>query len=172
MTSQSGKTSNTVYPLEELRQILNGKLKHIGGLRGVGSFSIDSRSLKQGDWFFCIRGERTDGHQYISEALERGAAGVVLDPSRIPEELCDSEFPRIEVADPNLALREWAAEARSRFGGKVLGITGSNGKTSTKEMLAVGGSCGPRGRARQLFELNGNGLFFFCLALPLPLFPL
>ena len=55
----------------------------------MGSFSIDSRSLKQGDWFFCIRGERTDGHQYISDALERGAAGVVLDPSRIPEELCE-----------------------------------------------------------------------------------
>ena len=129
--SQSGKTGNTVYPLEELRQILNGKLKHIVGLGGVGSFSIDSRSLKQGDWFFCIKGERTDGHQYISEALERGAAGVVLDPSRIPEELCDIEFPRIEVVDPNLALRDWAAEARSRFGGKVLGITGSNGKTTT-----------------------------------------
>ena len=132
MKSQPGKTSSTVYPLEELRQILNGKLKNIGSLRGVGSFSIDSRSLKQGDWFFCIRGERTDGHQYISEALDRGAAGVVLDPSQITEELLEREFPRIEVVDSNLALRDWATEARNRFGGKVLGITGSNGKTSTK----------------------------------------
>ena len=78
----------------------------------------------------------TDGHQYISQALEKGACAVVANPEIIPDALQKREFPKILVPDPNLALREWASDARKNFEGKVLAVTGSNGKTSTKEILS------------------------------------
>ena len=125
-----------VYPLEALSQTLNGQLLHAKNANAAVSVCIDSRTLQPGDWFICIRGERTDGHLHLEQALDKGAAGAVVQPERIPENLHDREFPQIRVPDPNLALREWASSARSMFPGKVLGITGSNGKTSTKEILA------------------------------------
>ena len=100
--------------------------------KSAGSVCIDSRTLQKGDWFVCIHGERTDGHLYLQQALEQGASGAVVQTERIPESLLHTPFPQIRVADPNLALREWASLARDQFPGKVLGITGSNGKTSTK----------------------------------------
>ncbi len=126
----------TVYPLKSLAQTLNGQLLHADPSESAGSVCIDSRTLQKGDWFVCIRGERTDGHLYLQQALEQGASGAVVQTERIPESLLHTPFPQIRVADPNLALREWASLAREQFPGKVLGITGSNGKTSTKELLS------------------------------------
>ncbi len=126
----------SVYQIQELSQILSGRPVNVESHAQIRSFSIDSRTLMEGDWFFCISGERTDGHDHVEQALARGAAGVVLNPSRLPKHLQNRNFPRIQVPDPNSALREWAAHARQYYRGKVLGITGSNGKTSTKEMLA------------------------------------
>ncbi len=94
-----------------------------------------SRTMNAGELFFCIKGENTDGHHYIPQALEKGACAVVADPASIPEAIRQSSFPRILVPDPNLALREWAADIRKRFTGKVLAVTGSNGKTTTKELI-------------------------------------
>ena len=119
-----------------MSQIFNAKAENISANSLVKGFSIDSRTLKAGDLFFCVQGENTDGHLYISQALEKGANAVVANPEKIPKNLLQSNFPRILVPDPNQALREWAADARKQFGGKVLAVTGSNGKTSTKEILA------------------------------------
>ena len=134
---KSGRVNKeTVYPLKSLAQTLNGQLLHADPSESAGSVCIDSRTLQKGDWFVCIRGERTDGHLYLQQALEQGASGAVVQTERIPESLLHTPFPQIRVADPNLALREWASLAREQFPGKVLGITGSNGKTSTKELLS------------------------------------
>ena len=125
-----------LYTFGEMRQIINAKLEGIDPDSSFNDFSIDSRTVKDGDVFFCIKGEMTDGHQYISQALEKGASAVVANPETIPDALRKKEFPKILVQDPNLALREWASDARKNFEGKVLAVTGSNGKTSTKEILS------------------------------------
>ncbi|MEC7629824.1 MAG: Mur ligase domain-containing protein, partial [SAR324 cluster bacterium] len=114
----------TVYPLKSLSQTLNGQLLHVDPSESAGSVCIDSRTLQKGDWFVCIRGERTDGHLYLQQAMEQGASGAVVQTERIPESLLHTPFPQIRVADPNLAMREWASLAREQFTGKVLGITG------------------------------------------------
>ena len=125
-----------LYTFREMRQIINAKLEYIDPDSSFNDFSIDSRTVKDGDVFFCIKGEMTDGHQYISQALEKGASAVVANPEIIPDALQKRDFPKILVPDPNLALREWASDARKNFEGKVLAVTGSNGKTSTKEILS------------------------------------
>ena len=125
-----------LYTFGEMRQIINAKLEGIDSDSSFNNFSIDSRTVKDGDVFFCIKGEMTDGHQYISQALEKGACAVVANPEIIPDALQKREFPKILVPDPNLALREWASDARKYFENKVLAVTGSNGKTSTKEILS------------------------------------
>ena len=125
-----------LYTFGEMRQIINAKLEGIDSNSSFNDFSIDTRTIKNGDLFFCIKGEMTDGHQYISKALEKGASAVVANPEIIPDELHKIKFPKVLVKDPNLALREWASDAREYFDGKVLAVTGSNGKTSTKEILS------------------------------------
>ena len=125
-----------LYTFGEMRQIINAKLEGIDSDSSFNNFSIDSRTVKDGDVFFCIKGEMTDGHQYISQALEKGASAVVANPEIIPDALQKREFPKILVPDPNLALREWSSDVRKNFEGKVLAVTGSNGKTSTKEILS------------------------------------
>ena len=129
-----------LYTFGKMRQIINAKLEGIDSDSSFNNFSIDSRTVKDGDVFFCIKGEMTDGHQYISQALEKGASAVVANPEIIPDTLQKREFPKILVPDPNLALREWASDTRKNFEGKVIAVTGSNGKTSTKEILS--GLCG------------------------------
>ena len=125
-----------LYTFGEMRQIINAKLEGIDSDSSFNNFSIDSRTVKDGDVFFCIKGEMTDGHQYISQALEKGASAVVANPEIIPNALQKREFSKILVSDPNLALRELASDVRKNFEGKVLAVTGSNGKTSTKEILS------------------------------------
>jgi len=125
-----------LYTFGEMKQLLNAKLENISTNNLVRGFSIDSRTLKEGDLFFCIRGENTNGHHYISQSLEKGACGIVANPEFIPETLKTRDLPCILVPDPNKALLEWAADVRAKFNGKVLAITGSNGKTSTKDILA------------------------------------
>ena len=125
-----------LYTFGEMKQLLNAKVDNIFLNNLVRGFSIDSRTLKEGDLFFCIKGDNTDGHHYISQALERGASGIVAILENIPQAMKKSDLPCILVKDPNKALREWATDVRNKFSGKVLAITGSNGKTSTKHILA------------------------------------
>jgi UDP-N-acetylmuramoyl-tripeptide--D-alanyl-D-alanine ligase len=97
--------------------------------------SIDSRSIAPGEMFVALRDAR-DGHDYVADALARGAAGALV--SRVPDGVA-ADAPLVIVGDVMDALRALAAAARARAeaqgGVQVLGITGSVGKTSTKEML-------------------------------------
>jgi len=101
------------------------------------SVSIDSRTLRPGALFVAIRGEQHDGHAFAAAAAGRGASGLLVErgvplPDGLPEGLAV-----LEVADPDSALTALAAGHRARFAGPVVAITGSNGKTTSKEMCAA-----------------------------------
>lgn len=99
--------------------------------------STDSRGVGPGELFFALVGENFDGHDFIVDAVKKGAGGLVVQKdrvSKIPKSL--EEIPMIAVGDTLVALGELAALHRGRMKAAVVGITGSNGKTTTKEMTA------------------------------------
>ena len=100
----------------------------------VSAVSTDSRTLESGCLFVPWVGTRFDGHDYIEQALEGGAAGCLC--ARLPEKLRPDRF-YIQVPDTRLALRALASAYRDRFAVPLIQITGSVGKTTTKEMLAA-----------------------------------
>jgi UDP-N-acetylmuramoyl-tripeptide--D-alanyl-D-alanine ligase len=99
------------------------------------SVSIDTRSAAPGCLFVAIRGERHDAHAFLETALSAGAGGLVVERTdTLPASLA---LPVLRVADTTLALGALAAGHRALFAGPVVAITGSNGKTTTKEMCAA-----------------------------------
>jgi UDP-N-acetylmuramoyl-tripeptide--D-alanyl-D-alanine ligase len=98
--------------------------------------STDSRNVLAGELFVALRGERFDGHEFVAAASERGAVAAVVDVSGA-EALrgTATRLPLIVVTDTRVALGELAASWRARFSLPVIGVTGSNGKTSNKEMI-------------------------------------
>jgi len=94
--------------------------------------STDSRTIRPGDLFIALRGEKFDGGRFAAQALQQGAAGVVLDRTQAPDIAA-----AIRVDDTRLALGKLAAAWRARFTIPLVAITGSNGKTTVKEMLAA-----------------------------------
>lgn len=109
-------------------------LKPTGPLTG---FSVDSRRLGQGQVFVALRTEKRDGHSFLGDALKAGASAAIVS---MPQ--ASLGLAQLVVDDPLKALQAIARGHRSRFRGKVVGVTGSAGKTSTKELLAalLGGS--------------------------------
>src|ERR1700760_382735 len=103
----------------------------------VAGVSIDSRTLRAGELFVAIHGPSHDGHDYVVDVLEKGAtAAVVAGPllSRYPGWIQDK---CISVPDTLAALHDLARAVRKAWGRKICGITGSVGKTTTKEILAA-----------------------------------
>lgn len=96
----------------------------------VGGVSIDSRSVEPGDLFVALKDQR-DGHDFVAQALERGAAGALV--SRRPEGV-PADAPLLVVPDVLAALADLGRAGRARMGGRVIAITGSVGKTSSKDM--------------------------------------
>ena len=101
-----------------------------GATKTVSGWSIDSRTINQGDCFFALRGPSNDGHDYIANVLEKRAAVAVVDHE------VDAAIPQIVVPDTLIAFQELARKARQRWGGTVVGVTGSAGKTTTKDAIA------------------------------------
>jgi len=93
--------------------------------------AIDSRSVLPGDLFVAISGERTDGHEFITGAADRGAAAVLT------QRAVESALPQLTVADTEAAVGAFGALARGDFDGVLVGITGSAGKTTAKNLIAV-----------------------------------
>jgi UDP-N-acetylmuramoyl-tripeptide--D-alanyl-D-alanine ligase len=119
------------FTVEEVRLVLG-----VSG-EGTGAFSsvsTDTRSLLPGALFVALRGERFDGADYVSEAAGRGALGAVVPADRSTR--IASDLPLFPVADTTVALGELARHYRRRCKARVLGVTGSSGKTTVKEMLA------------------------------------
>jgi UDP-N-acetylmuramoyl-tripeptide--D-alanyl-D-alanine ligase len=100
--------------------------------------SIDSRTLKPGELFFCIQGDRFDGHEFLNDAIEKKAAGVVVsDRTKLDESLAQqADLFAVAVPDTIHALQELAGHHRDQFSVHVIGVTGTNGKSTTKEMIA------------------------------------
>ena len=105
----------------------------------ISGISIDTRTLKDGELYIAIRGENLDGHDFISEACDRGASAVVAsrtwyseNPSAVHE-----DFPLFLVTDTQLFLGLYANNHRKEQNRPVIGITGSNGKTTVKEIAAL-----------------------------------
>jgi UDP-N-acetylmuramoyl-tripeptide--D-alanyl-D-alanine ligase len=98
--------------------------------------AADSREVEPGRLFFALPGERVDGFDFCRAAAERGAAAVVVAATRGKPDGCGS-IPIIAVYDPRKALGDLARAVRAHFKGRVVGVTGSNGKTTTKEFIAA-----------------------------------
>lgn len=102
-------------------------------------YGIDSRTIGAGELFFAVRGERLDGHEYVQAALDSGAiAAVVSNRWIVPAEVDDSRLLRVADGEDCVlrALQQLARAVRRAWGGRVIGVTGSAGKTTTKEAVA------------------------------------
>ena len=102
---------------------------------GISGISIDSRSLTRGEAFFAIQGDARDGHDFVDNALKGGAGLAVVARSQRARFAADA--PLLIVDDVLEALRDLSRAARTRFKGQVIAVTGSVGKTSTKEALRL-----------------------------------
>lgn len=121
-----------VLEVKELVTATKGTLIAGEPSRGVGSFSTDTRTLKPGDLFIALKGKTFDGHAFLSEAVVRGAAGCVV--SSAPEISLPPGFVVIQVEETQWALGQTANLWRRLYPVRIVAITGSNGKTTTKEM--------------------------------------
>jgi UDP-N-acetylmuramoyl-tripeptide--D-alanyl-D-alanine ligase len=132
---------NWLWTTEDLVAAMGGR--PVGAVpQGISGISIDSRSVTPGDAFFAIKGDRVDGHDYASIAAANGASVLIVSEGRLPA-LGRVIAPLIVVDDVLEALVKLGIAARSRVKGKVIAVTGSVGKTTTKEMLRhVLSSCG------------------------------
>ena len=108
-----------------------------GALVATG-YSIDSRTVAPGELFFAVRGERHDGHDFVSASFERGAVAAVVSRARAAS-LPDAALaqPLLIAEDPLAALQSLAHHVRRQWGRRVVAITGSAGKTTTKEAVAA-----------------------------------
>jgi UDP-N-acetylmuramoyl-tripeptide--D-alanyl-D-alanine ligase len=108
------------------------------GARGtaITGISIDSRTVRQGDLFIAIRGPKHDGHRFILPALSKGARGAVVQAPYEPPEGFPADGFLLRVDDTHQALKDLAMDVRRRWRGTLIGITGSMGKTTTKEFAS------------------------------------
>ena len=124
--------------LNEVRQAVHGEWKtefHKGLVNGV---STDSRQIKQDDLFIALRGQKHDGHKFIGDAIAAGAKGVIVDRNMpLTEQMQAQDICVIQVPDTLVALGQLARFYRKVLGHgvTVIAVTGSNGKTTTKEMI-------------------------------------
>lgn len=123
-----------------LREVLEGTR---GTLRGEASLEMriprvwhDSREIEPGDLFVAVRGEQLDGHAFVAQAFNRGAAAALVDRAHV-DALADLREPLVVVDDTMAALQRLAGYWRARHDVRVVGITGSLGKSSTKEVVAA-----------------------------------
>ena len=113
---------------------VGGWIRETKGCVGTGmlvtGWSVDSRTIGPGDLYFALRGPSHDGHDYVEEALRKGAVGVVVDHE------INGVGKALLVKDTLVALQSMASWARKRWGGQVAAVTGSAGKTTTKDAIA------------------------------------
>lgn len=114
--------------LKQLAEISKGKLS--GSSIKIDSFSIDTRTINLNEAYIALEGENFDGHEFISEAALKGASAVIVNKP------IEADIPHIIVADTLEFMKSIAEYNRNQFKGKMIGITGTNGKTTTKQIVA------------------------------------
>lgn len=119
--------------LHDLAAACGGTLARGDGARDVTKISKDTRTLQPGDLYWALRGENFDGHDFVGAAAQNGAAGAVVE-----KDIADAptDFPLIKVGNAQAALHRLAAWYRGKIKARVICLTGSNGKTSTKDFTA------------------------------------
>jgi UDP-N-acetylmuramoyl-tripeptide--D-alanyl-D-alanine ligase len=151
--------------LGEIARAVGGELVKGDPETVIRSYDIDTRRLGPGSLFFALPGSRTDGHEFLGEAARRGAAAAVV--RHEPAEGSDAPAGLIRVEDPGLALGRCGALARDKQKSmQVVAVTGSAGKTITKEMVAAGLSPGKRVHRTHGNLNNHLGLPLTLLACP------
>ena len=118
----------TMGTLSDVANNVGGQLH--GADQNYDSVSTDTRTIGPGQLFFALQGERYDAREFVADAAQRGAAGAVV------EQLAEADLSQVQVGDSRLALGALARKWRENFTVPVIGITGSNGKTTVKELTA------------------------------------
>jgi UDP-N-acetylmuramoyl-tripeptide--D-alanyl-D-alanine ligase len=122
-----------------LNDIFNIKGTHIfnpDNFKDIYSIKIDSRKVERGDFFIALKGERFDGHDFVNEAIKSGASSMAIERKHY-KRFNKLEIPFVVVNDTTKFLGQIASIWRSKLKTKIIGIGGSNGKTTTKEILAT-----------------------------------
>jgi len=121
--------------VRDILKATGGKLVKGSQDTSIETFSIDSRTLKEGDLFIAIKGNNLDGHDFVDAALKKGAVGIIVSENY---PLTANRYPLVvQVRNTRHALGAIAHYKRKQSKAKVIGITGSNGKTTTKDMIAL-----------------------------------
>ncbi|QPJ60668.1 MAG: UDP-N-acetylmuramoyl-tripeptide--D-alanyl-D-alanine ligase [Candidatus Nitronauta litoralis] len=140
-----------------------GHLIHRGSDHEFSGLSIDSRTLAAGELFLCLTGDRFDGHDFLADAVRKGASGLIVSSLDKLPGMVEGEGPFVvRVEDTLLGLQALAHYFRKQFSLKVVGITGTNGKSTTKEMISSISST-------QFNTLKSHGNFNNHIGLPLNL---
>ncbi len=145
-----------VFSANEIAAAVGGRLIRGDGSAHAAGVSTDTRTLEAGELFIALKGPNFDGAQFLAQAMEKEAAGVVVEQGADAPD--GSAAFVVEVADTLRALGDLARAHRNRFEIPVVGVTGSNGKTTTKEMIAAllsrrGGTCRSEGNLNNLVGL-------------------
>jgi len=152
------------FSLRDAASACGGTLKSVPSETLIGGISTDSRKVHHGDLFFALKGDRFDAHQFLTPSWVENVTCAVVTPELLPAGLPD--FPRLEVSDVRKALGAVAHGYRQLFDKPVIGITGSNGKTSTKAFFKgrhvsgpkrVGQPCELQQRCGGAFDAFGSG---------------
>jgi UDP-N-acetylmuramoyl-tripeptide--D-alanyl-D-alanine ligase len=127
--------------LNELAKVVDGQIlpSPVAGNRIITGISIDSRNIRSGNLFVAIPGDRFDGHQFTGQAVAKGAQAVVIakDKRGIADQEMLGKAAVVLVDDTRKALRDMAAWYRAKFDIPTVAVTGTNGKTTTKDMIAM-----------------------------------
>ncbi|MFH2145745.1 MAG: UDP-N-acetylmuramoyl-tripeptide--D-alanyl-D-alanine ligase [Candidatus Omnitrophota bacterium] len=128
-----------MFKVSEIIQATRGRLAQGRTNTEIQQITTDSRVVKRGQLFVALKGERFDGHDFVKDALDNGAAGVLIEKKRLAEIISLKKLinkPAIVVKNTTVALGQIARFHRQKFEIPLIAVTGSNGKTTTKEMIA------------------------------------
>ncbi len=120
--------------IAEILQVTEGELLQGDKDKWITKISTDSRQITQGDLFIALKGDKFDGHDFIEEVIKKGTGALIISKNTPPIPNSQFPIPIIKVKDTLIALGKIAAYYRQKFKIPIIAITGSNGKTTTKEM--------------------------------------
>lgn len=141
-----------VFSLDDVLRATAGTLISEAEVNAFCGIATDSRLISKGNLFVALKGDNFDGHDFAETVMKQGASGILIqDEEKISQIRGNKKFAVIKVADTLAALGDLAHEWRKRFSLPVIGLTGSSGKTTTKEMIAA-----IIGRKRNILKTEGN----------------
>ncbi|MFH1562403.1 MAG: UDP-N-acetylmuramoyl-tripeptide--D-alanyl-D-alanine ligase [Nitrospirota bacterium] len=151
--------------VNEILEATGGELLQGDKDTRICGISTDSRKIARGDLFIALKGDRFDGHNFIDEVINQGASGILISKFEIRNSKFEIPIPIIKVKDTLIALGKIAVDYRQKFRIPIIAITGSNGKTTTKEMAWTLLS-------KKFNTLKSKGSFNNAIGLPLTLLEL